>query len=303
MHDLAIIGSGPAGLSAAIYCCRAGLRVIVFEKDCLGGQVVNIERVENYPGFPDGVMGSELAGKMVKQAMNVGAELVFAEVTGVEFIGEKEILLQTNSGQHMAKSLIIAGGSHPKRLGVPGEEKLLGKGVSYCAMCDSSYFVNKTVAVVGGSDAALSEALYLSKIASRVIIIARRQLRAQKIFRDRVDSNSKIEKLCGYTVESIIGEDWVTGAKLRSQQTGESITIPVEGVLVYAGLEPNTEFLRGKVALDENGQIIVNEVMETKVPGVFAAGDIRSKSPRQISSAIGDGAIAAASAIKYLTAQ
>lgn len=265
--------------------------------------MVNIERVENYPGFPDGVMGSELAGKMVKQAMNVGAEITFAEVTGIEFMGAKEILLQTNSGQYLVKSLIIAGGSHPKRLGVPGEEKLLGKGVSYCAMCDSSYFVNKAVAVVGGSDAALSEALYLSKMASRVIIIARRQLRAQKILIDRVDSNNKIEKLCGYTVESIIGEGWVTGAELRNQQTGEKITLSVEGVLIHAGLEPNTEFLKGKVALDENGQIIVNELMETNIPGVLAAGDIRSKSPRQISSAVGDGVIAASSAIRYLTAQ
>ena len=300
-HQLIIVGGGPAGLSAGLYAARSKLDALLIEKAGLGGQILDAELVENYPGFPQGISGSELGTLMAEQATKYGLQTAFAEVQGLEIRGGEKIL-STSEGEYRAKAVIIAGGSEHSKLGVPGEEKFTGRGVSYCAMCDAAFFRDQVIAVVGGGNVALNDALFLTKFAAKVIVIHRRdQLRATRILQDRAFANPKIEFLWDTVAESIIGDKLVKEIKLRNVKTGKGSSLEVSGVFVAVGLRPNTGYLKGLLTLDGGGFISVNGQMETGVPGVFAAGDIRAGSIRQVVSAAGDGATAAIAAARFLS--
>ena len=300
-YQLIIIGGGPAGLSAGLYATRARLSTLLIERAIPGGQIINAELVENYPGFPQGISGAELGSLMEQQATKYGLEIIMAEVEGVE-VGEGEKIVHTSEGQYRAKALIIAGGSEHGKLGVPGEEELRGRGVSYCATCDGAFFKDQVIAVVGGGNVAINDALFLTRFASKVIVIHRRdQLRATKILGEGALARPKIEFLWDTVVESIGGDGQVRELGLRNVKTGTESKLEVSGIFVAVGLRPNTGYLEGVVALSPEGFILVNNQMETGVPGVFAAGDIRAGSARQVSSAVGDGATAAISAERYLS--
>jgi thioredoxin reductase (NADPH) len=300
-YQLIIIGGGPAGLSAGLYASRSKLDTLLIEKAGLGGQILNAEMVENYPGFPQGISGAELGALIAQQATKYGLPTAFAEVQGIEIRGAEKIV-STSEGQYRAKALIIAAGSEYSKLGVPGEEEFTGRGVSYCAMCDGAFFRDQVVAVVGGGNVALNDALFLTRFATKVIVIHRRdQLRATKILQDRAFANPRIEFLWDTVVESIIGDKLVREIRLRNVKTGKGSSLEVSGIFVAVGLRPNTGYLKGLLALDEGGFIPVNNQMETEVPGVFAAGDIRSRSIRQVVSAAGDGATAAIAAERFLS--
>jgi len=300
-HQLIIVGGGPAGLSAGLYASRFRLDTLLIEKVGLGGQILNAEMVENYPGFPQGISGSELGALIAQQATKYGLPTAFAEVQGIEIRGGEKIV-STSEGQFKAKAVIIAGGSEHSKLGVPGEEEFTGKGVSYCAMCDGAFFRDQVVAVVGGGNVALNDALFLTRFASKVIVIHRRdQLRATKILQDRAFANPKIKFLWDTVVDSIIGDKLVKEIRLRNVKTGKVSSLEISGVFAAVGLRPNTDYLKGLLTLDEGGFISVNGWMETEVPGVFAAGDIRAGSIRQVVSAAGDGATAAVAAERFLS--
>ncbi len=290
--DAVIIGGGPAGLTAGLYLCRAKRRTLLIDKDTAGGYLRNIESIENYPGFSDGVSGAELAAQMVEQAKKYGLEIENAEVTNIEVFSGTRYAGGADGRGFTTNVIIIAGGSKNKKLGVPGEAELSGNGVFECAFCDGGHYAGKVVAVCGGGDAGVTEALYMAKIASKVIVIeAMPALTATAVLRERLKALNSVEVRTGTKVEAITGGDRVEGIKLAG---GEAIK--VDGVLVHVGLEPNTGYLEGTVPLDEHGQVIVNERMETEVPYIFAVGDIRSGSPRQVAAAVGDGAIAAITA-------
>jgi thioredoxin reductase (NADPH) len=300
-YEVIIIGGGPAGLSAAIYTARARLDSLLIEKGLVGGQIVNAERLDNFPGFPDGISGTKLAELMHEQATKYGLKTTIAEVTGVRL--EKELkVIETASGSYRTRALIIAGGCHRQKLGVAGEAEFTGKGVSYCATCDGAFFRELPVAVVGGGNAAVTEALHLTKFASKVTVIHRRdQLRAGKILQEKAFSEPKIDFRWDSVVSKIEGKDLVSGLKLRDVKTSRESTLSVSGVFVSIGFIPNTEYLKGVVPLAENGAVITNDLMETEVAGIYAAGDIRKGSPRQVITACGDGATAAIQATKFLT--
>jgi len=298
---LIIIGGGPAGLSAGLYASRSKLDTLLIEKAGLGGQILNAEMVENYPGFPQGISGSELGALIAQQATKYGLTTAFAEVQGIEIRGVEKIV-STSEGQYRAKAVIIAGGSEYSKLGVPGEEGFTGRGVSYCAMCDGAFFRDQVVAVVGGGNVALNDALFLTRFATKVIVIHRRdQLRATRILQDRAFANPRIEFLWDTVVESITGDKLVREIRLRNVKTGKGSNLVVSGIFVAVGLRPNTGYLKGLLKLDEEGFIPVNNQMETEVPGIFAAGDIRAGSIRQVVSAAGDGATAAIAAERFLS--
>lgn len=301
VYDVIIIGGGPAGLSAGLYASRAKLNALLIEKAIFGGQIANVERVENYPGFPEGISGYELGQAMLQQAMKYGLETVAAEVTAIE-LAEQAKVINTTEGEFRAKAVIIAGGAEPNRLGVPGEEEFLGKGVSYCATCDGPLFKDQVVAVIGGGDSAVEEGIMLTRFASKVILIHRRdQLRAGKLFQERAFTNPKMEFLWDTVVEEIRGDDKVSGLSLHNVKTGDKRVLEVSGVFIYVGLHPNTGYLRGLLPLDSEGHIPTNEMMETEIAGVFAAGDVRKNSPRQIITAAADGATAALSTERFLS--
>lgn len=298
-YEVVIIGGGPAGLTAGMYACRAGLKTLLLERGLFGGQMVNASRIENYPGFPDGISGFELATLMHQQATKYGLETANLEVVGIK--QASNYIVNTNAGDFETRSIIIAAGSEYRRLKVPGENKLLGRGVSYCATCDGFLFRDLDVAVVGGGDTALTDAIELSEHVSSVFVIHRRdQLRATETLQKQAFSKKGLNFIWNTVVEEIIGEEKVDGLKLRNVKTGKSSTLKVSGVFIAIGLEPRSQSFANLVNLDETGHIIVNELMSTRTPGIFAAGDIRTNSPRQISSAVGDGAIAALSAFRYL---
>jgi thioredoxin reductase (NADPH) len=299
-YDVIIIGAGPAGLTAGLYCAQAGLKVVALEGESLGGQVMNIEKIENYPGFAEGVSGPELGQAITMQAMNYGLELKIAQATGLE-IESKNKRVKTTDTDYVGKAMIIANGGRPMKLGVPEEDKFEGKGVAYCAMCEGGQFRDKTVVVAGGGDGGVTEALYLTKIASKVIIVEIMPgLNATALLQQRARENEKIEIMCGMKIEAIVGDNQIRSLQLRNMQTEEVTTLEADGVLVDIGWEPQTKYLEGVVPLDEQGYVMVNEAMETEVPGIFAAGDIRHGSPRQVASAVGDGTIASIVAQKYL---
>ena len=299
--DAIIIGGGPAGLTAGLYLCRGNWRTLLLEKETLGGYIMNVEYIENYPGFPEGVVGSQLGMDMKNQALKYGLRTEKNEVLALQNSTGNRTVSCADGTSYTASAVIIAGGSVPKKLGVPGEEKLRGSGVISCAFCDGGQFKDRVVAVCGGGDAGVTGALYLAKIASKVILIeAMPSLTATAILWDRVKDNPKIEVHCGTKVTAIVGESQVEGVEFVEEGKGQRGTLKADGVLVHVGLDPNTDYLEGVVPLDKQRQVIVNEWMETEIPGIFAAGDIRSKSPGQVSTAVGDGANAAMAAQRFL---
>ena len=299
-YDVVIIGGGPAGLAAGIYTSRARLSSLLIEKMGAGGRIVDAGLVENYPGFSQGVSGLELAEAMQQQAAKFGLETLLAEVTGLELKGEHKIV-KTSEGDITAKVVIIASGSDRAKMGVPGEEEFTGRGVAYCAICDAYFYRDLPVVVVGGGNAAINEALELSKFAAKVTVIHRRQeLRATRILQERAFAEPKIEFLWNTVAEAIEGEEVVKRLRLRNVLTGEKSTLDISGIFVAVGFRPNTDYLKGILSLDANGAIITNEKMEAEVPGIFAAGDIRASSIRQVIAAAGDGAVAAIYAERFI---
>ena len=298
-HEVVIIGGGPAGLTAGLYTSRAGLKPLLIERGIFGGQIVNASQVDNYPGFPEGISGFDLASLMHQQSTKYGLETITAEVTAVKPGHAYDII--TSEGNFKAETVIIAAGSEYRKLGVPGEEKLLGRGVSYCATCDGFLFQNMDVAVIGGGDTAITDAIELGQHASKVYIIHRRdQLRAGKVLQQRALAHPKLEPVWDAVVDEVTGDNKVSGLRLRNVKTGKITNLKVAGVFVAVGIVPNSKCFAGIVELDENGLIKTNELMATSAPGIFATGDIRRNSPRQVASAVGDGATAALSAFKYL---
>jgi thioredoxin reductase (NADPH) len=302
-YEVVIIGGGPAGLTAGLYTSRDRLNSLLVERGLAGGQIVNAQRVENYPGFPEGISGFELGQLIHQQATKYGLETVTAEATGIELQQEQKVV-KTTEGNFIAKAVIIASGSERHKLGIPGEEEFTGKGVSYCATCDAAFFKQQPVAIVGGGDAAITEALHLAKFASRVIVIhRRRQLRASRILQEKALAEPKIEFLWDTVVEEIVGKDSVKRLKLHQVVTREKPTLEIAGIFISIGLKPNTDYLKGILPLDVTGHINTNEKMETEIAGIFAAGDIRHHSARQAIAAAGDGATAAIYAEKFITGQ
>jgi len=299
-YEVVIIGGGPAGLTAGLYLSRAKRRTILLGKEIFEGPVVNIEWIENYPGFADGVAGAQLVSEMVTQATKYGLQLEQAEVVGIELLTDYRRIKCADGAGYTTAVVIIAGGAHPQKLGVPGEEKLQGKGIFHCALCDGGKFAEQVVAVCGGGDSGITEALYMTKLASKVIVVELMPaLTASAVLQERALANPKLEIRTGVKVEAIVGENQVEGLELVDAG-GQRETLKVDGVLIHVGLEPNTDYLKGIVPLDSQGRIIVNERMETEIPYILAAGDIRGGSLNQIITAAGDGATAAISAEKLL---
>ena len=303
VYDVASIGGGPAGLTAGIYSARALLKTVVFEKLGCGGQLAITDRIEKYPGFPEGINGFELSNKMKEQAENFKVKFEFLEVESlIKDENSNCFLIKSGNKEFKARAVIFATGTTPKRLNIPGENEFWGRGISSCATCDGALFKDKVVAVVGGGDSALDEGLFLTKFAKKVYIIHRRnELRAAKILQLRAMNNPKIEFIFDTVVEEVIGENKLKQLKLKNLKTGDISYLEVDGMFIYIGLLPNTELLKVfSGVLDENGFVITNEKMETNVSGLFAAGDCRNKILRQVATAVADGAIAAYSAEKYL---
>ena len=298
-YEVIIIGGGPAGLTAGLYTSRAGFKSLLIERGIFGGQIVNATLVENYPGFPEGISGSELGSLMQQQAVRYGLEVVTAEVTSLA--QEQPYSVSTTEGSFEAAAIIIAAGSEYRKLGVIGEERLSGHGVSYCATCDGFFFRGREVAVVGGGDTAITDALELTRHVSKVYVIHRRdQLRAGQVLQQGAFAQPKLEFIWSTVVEEVLGEKLLSGLKLRNVKTGQQSILEVAGVFVAVGLMPNSQLFFNIVDLDDAGYIITDEMMATSAPGIFAAGDIRRNSARQIASAVGDGVTAAMSAFKYV---
>lgn len=302
-YDLLIIGGGPAGLTAGMYGARGGLNTLVLERGAPGGQAAQTDRIENYPGFPDGISGVELAMKFTEQAQRFGAKLEMATVEKADFTGKLK-RVWTAKGEYTGRAVIIATGASPRSLEVPGEEALRGRGVSYCATCDGAFFRGKKVAVVGGGDSAVEEALFLTRFAEQVIIIHRRdKLRAAQVLQQRAREHPKITFSWNTVVEAILGESKVEALRLKDVVSGVVREESFDGIFIFIGHKPNTAFLLGALSLDEGGYIVTGEDLSTSVSGVFAAGDVRAKAFRQIATAVGDGAAAAMAAEKYLAEQ
>ncbi len=299
-YDLVIIGGGPAGLTAGLYAARARLNAVMLEKLMPGGQVMITDWVENYPGFPEGITGAELMMKMIEQAEKFGLKTIAQEVVSLDFSGDFKKLI-TDSGEITTKSVIIATGASPKRLGAPGEDEFYGKGVSFCATCDAPFYRDSMVAAVGGGDTAVQESLFLTKFAKKVYLIHRRdELRASKILQERAFANDKIEIVWDSVLASVNGSKEVESVTVKNVKTDETKDLDVEGCFIFTGIKPNNEFVKDALATDEWGFIITDSKMETNVPGVFAVGDARNTPLRQIATATGDAAIATVSAEHYL---
>jgi len=299
-YDVIIIGSGCAGLAAGIYTSRAGLNTGILEKETMGGEMMSRQLIENYPGFAEGIMGPDLATAMLEQAGNAGAEVETGEVEGIE---EKKgyLVVKTDDGSLTCKGVIIASGSHPRLLNVPGEKELAHKGVFYCATCDGALCAGKSVVVAGAGDSGITEALYLERLGCKVTVVElMAQPKASRVLLDRAEENPNIEVICGTKIEGIVGDDWVTSVEVSDVATGEKRTLDVQGIYVRIGLVPNTQFLQGTLELTPAGQVPVNEQMATAIPGVYAAGDIRTNSPAQMATAVGDGVIAAMALGRYI---
>ncbi|MCD6319079.1 MAG: thioredoxin-disulfide reductase [Candidatus Desulfofervidaceae bacterium] len=300
-YDVIIIGGGPAGLTAGIYIARARLKGVILEKMMPGGQVMITTKVDNYPGFPEGIDGPELMMRFERQVKNLGMEIKAPyEVKKIEIQGEKR-LVYSDTEILEARALIIATGAKYRKLGVPGEKEFTGRGVSYCGTCDALFFRDMDVAVVGGGDTALVEALHLTKFARRVFIIHRRdELRAAKVLQEEAFKNDKIEFIWSSVVKEIKGENSVQAVVLENRKNGQVSELKVEGCFIFVGMDPNSELVKDIVELDERGYIVTDVYCRTSVKGIFAAGDVRNNVLKQISTAVGDGAIAAVSAEKYI---
>lgn len=300
MEDLVIIGAGPAGLTAGLYAARAGLKALLLEKTVPGGQIITTDWVENYPGFPEGISGFDLVDRMKSQTERFGLVVQSREVKRLELSPDKKIVA-TDKGSFEAKALILACGATPQKLGIEGETQMTGKGVSYCATCDGPFYRDQEVAVIGGGDVAVEEAVFLTRFARKIHLIHRRgELRATKVVQKRAMDEKKISIVWDTIPTRIVGESEVEGLDLKNVTSGEVSHLPVQGVFVFIGYLPTTDLVKGLLELDAQGFVITDDDMETSVPGVFAAGDIRSKLLRQVATAVGEGATAAFAVEKYL---
>ena len=299
-YDIVILGGGPAGLAAGLYAARGRHRTVLLEKGVIGGQIALTELVENYPGVPT-INGFDLAQAMLKQSESHGMETDYVEVSALLRAGRRW-RVKTPAGDYLAKAVVLTTGAEYNRLGVPGEERLTGRGVSYCATCDAAFFKDQEVAVVGGGDAAMDEGLFTTRYASKVTVIHRRdQLRASRILQERAFANPKLEFLWNTVVQEVLGDEYVTGLRLRNVVTEEESQLSVAAVFVFIGQHPNTDFVRGLVPMDAGGHVLVDDWMATEAPGLFAAGDVRQNSARQVASSVGDGVTAAIAADHYIT--
>jgi len=299
-RDLVIVGAGPAGLTAGLYAARAAIDTVLIERGMPGGQAATTEQIENYPGFPGGISGSELSIKMAEQVKEFGCEIVYSDVENIER-EENAFRIKHLNGEIIAKSVIVATGAKPIMLGIKGEQEFHGRGVSYCATCDGAFFRDKKVAVIGGGNAAVEEAIFLTKFASKVYLIHRRdKLRAAKIAQKKAFDNPKIEFVWNSVLEEIKGSQTVEKVIIKNVKTGESSELSVDGVFVFIGTQANSDLLKGLVDLDERGYVIAGEDTVTKVPGLYVAGDLRKKPMKQVVTAAADGAVAAMQAERYL---
>ena len=300
VYDMIIVGGGPGGYTSALYAARAGFNVLVLEKFSAGGQMALTHQIDNYPGFEDGIDGFSLADKMKKQAERFGARSENAEVIKVNLtVNPKEI--ETAKGTFLSKTVVLASGANPRELGVDKETELIGRGVAYCASCDGMFYRGKTVVVVGGGNTAAADAILLSRIAKKVIIVHRRDtLKATRIYHEPLMNAENVEFKWDSTVTELLYEDKITGVKIKNVKTGEESIIDCDGVFVSVGRKPATDFLGSQLDLDENGYIIADETTKTSIPGVYAVGDIRTKQLRQVVTAVSDGAMAVHSAEEYL---
>lgn len=300
-YDVIIAGSGCAGLAAGIYTSRAGLSTMVLERKSMGGEASSRQLVENYPGFANGVMGPDLATAMLEQASNAGAEIEMGEITAIQDKGNYKIV-KCGADSMTCKGVIIASGSLPRKLGIPGEEELDGKGVFYCETCDGPLCAGKDVVVAGAGDSGITAALYLEKLGCKVTVVEFMETpKASKVMLDRAEENPNIEVILNTAIKSVKGEEWVTGVEVEDRATGESRILDVQGIYVRVGLVPNTKFLEGTLTLARGGVIPVGVNMETEVNGIFAAGDVRENSPRQMATAVGDGVTAAMACSRYIS--
>jgi thioredoxin reductase (NADPH) len=302
LYDIIVIGGGPAGLTAGLYASRGGLKSLLVERGAFGGQMINARAVENYPGFPNGIAGVELGSLMQEQASKHGLQTLFTEVT--QLVPGPMHRIVTTEGTLDARAIVIAAGSQYRHLNVPGETQFTGRGVSYCAACDGFFFRDQEVAVVGGGDTAVSDALELSHHATKVYLIHRRdQLRAGHVLVQRASAEPKIEFVWNSVVEQVDGDQMLNAVKVRNVRTDKVRTLKVAGVFVAVGVVPNSQPFADVLKTDDAGSVIVNQDLATTVPGIYAAGDIRQNSPRQIASAVGDGVAATMSALRYLQTQ
>jgi thioredoxin reductase (NADPH) len=294
IYDVIIIGAGPAGLSAAIYASRSRLKTLVIEKTGCGGQMITTYLLENYPGFNGGINGFELAVKLEKQARDFGAEIIYGEAAAIERGTSKKVIIANCA--YETKTVIIATGTHAKEMNIPGEAEFIGRGVSFCAVCDAPFYRDKNILVAGGGDSAIEEAIYISKFAKNVTVVHRRnELRAAKILQERMKSHPNISVIYDSVPKEIFGTEFVEKVTITNMKTNENKDLSIDGVFVFIGLIPNTLFLSG-IALDKMGYIITDENMNTSSAGIFACGDIRKKQLRQVVTAVSDGAQAAVSA-------
>ncbi len=303
IYDTVILGGGPAGYTAALYAVRSGLSTLVLEKFSPGGQMTQTAQIDNYPGFHEGIDGFTLGYQMQLGAHRFGAETVQTEVLSVDLKAEPKIIT-TDMGVYLAQTVIVATGADHKHLGIEGETELIGRGVGYCAACDGMLYRGKTVAVVGGGNTAAADALFLSRVCAKVYLIHRRDaLRASKIYHEPLENTGNIQILWNATVETLHSDKKLTGVTLRQVKTGETVELPLDGLFVSVGQAPNTLMFRGQLDLDKEGYIVSGETTETNIPGVYAAGDVRTKELRQVITAAADGAVAAHMAEGYLSAK
>lgn len=300
VYDMVIIGGGPGGYSAALYAARAGLDVVVLERLSAGGQMALTHQVDNYPGFAEGIDGFTLGMQMQEGAERFGAKTEYAEVKSLDLRAEPK-RIETSEGTFLGKTVIYAAGAGPRKLGLPEEEKVAGRGIHYCAACDGMFYKGKTVVVVGGGNSAVADALILSRIAQKVILVHRRDsLRAEKVYHKALQQAENLEFRWNSVVSEVLHEDKVTGIRLKDVSSGEESVIPCDGVFVSIGRSPNTELLKGQVCLDSQGYVSAGESCRTNIPGVFAVGDVRTKALRQIVTAAADGAVSVHYAEEYL---
>lgn len=299
-YDTIVIGGGPAGLTAALYLARARMKTLIIESMIPGGQAATTVTLENYPGFPEGIGGPQLGAMMEEQAKKFGASVIYANVTDVSLETETKRII-TDNGEFNAKTVIIASGAKPRKLNVPGAKKFDGKGISYCATCDGALFADKDIIVIGGGNSAIEEVIFLTRFVKSITIVQDLpKLTAEKILQERLDEHDMVKKTFNNKVISINGEDKIESITVEKTDTGKKETIPAEGIFIYIGYIPNTDFLGNELTLNDWGYIEANRELETSIEGVYAAGDVRSKTLRQVATAVGDGALAAFKAIKYL---